>query len=371
MKTSFLMISGLVACTGWLVGDEPVTPATASDRIERVATMGTGRSVHTATALRSGQVLLVGGMAAGGGSLASVELFDPIGNSVRELPPLGQPRSGHTATLLADGRVLVTGGYNGEYLSSTELFDPATGRFVRGEPLAAARSGHTATLLGDGRVLLVGGVGRGWTFLRSAEIIDPVTGRSEAVGSLSVPRESHTATLLADGRVLVVGGHNGRREQMQVHAGAEIFDPRTHRFEVAGSLAIARHKHDAVRLADGRVLVIAGADRTDRVFFSTTELYDPKTRTFIAGPSLVGSRYKINGTSVLLPGGDVLVTSGSARAEVLDRHTQTFRVIPGEFPEAYRFATATALANGDVLVIGGYAGSSANTTGVWRFHRSP
>ncbi|HET6362937.1 MAG TPA: kelch repeat-containing protein, partial [Gemmatimonadota bacterium] len=195
----------------------------------------------------------------------------------------------------------------------------------------------------------------------------PETGRSEAIGSMRVPRESHTATLLTDGRVLVIGGHSGRRENMEVYASAEAFSPETRRFESAGTLEIPRHKHDAVRLGDGRVLIIGGADHTDRLHYETTEVYDPRTATFEPGPSMAHRRYKIVGTSVLLPSGDVLVTSGAEVAELLDLESWAFREVPGRFPEAYRFAAVAVLAGGDVLVTGGYSDDNQNTAGVWRF----
>jgi hypothetical protein len=198
---------------------------------------------------------------------------------------------------------------------------------------------------------------------------DPETGRSDSVGPMNVPRESHTATLLANGHVLIIGGHSGRRRDMKVYASAERFSPRTRRFETSGRLATARHKHDAVKLADGRVLVIGGADHTDRLHYATTEIYDPGTATFLRGPSMANRRYKIAGTSVLLPRGDVLVTSGARVAELLDSEPRTFRAVPGRFPAAYRFATAASLREGDVLIAGGYSDGNRNTAGVWRFQR--
>ena len=348
-----------------------VPPTKAAESIEEVATLYAARAAHTATTLRSGHVLIVGGMATGGTGLASVELFDPTQNAVHELGSLVEPRASHTATLLGDGRVLIAGGYNGEYLASVEVFDPQSRRLRPAGSLVEARSGHTATLLPDGRVLLVGGVGRGWTFLRSAELYDPATGRSESVGSMNLPRESHTATLLADGRVVVIGGHNGRRQNMEVHASAEAFVPQARRFEPAGALATARHKHDAIRLVDGRVLVIGGADRSDRVQYGTTEIYDPRTESVQPGPTMANRRYKIAGTSVLLPSGQVLITSGARTAELLDLERGTFREIPGRFPEAYRFAAAALLPDGDVFIAGGYSDANKNAVGVWRFRHRP
>ena len=280
-------------------------------------------------------------MADGGRSVASIELFDAGHNTVQELGSLAERRAGHTATLLGGGRLLIAGGYNGEYLASLEVFEPSARSFRPTGSLLEGRGGHTATLMPDGRVLFVGGVGRGWTFLRSAELYDPETGRSEPVGSMNVPREGHTSTLLADGRVLIIGGHSGRRP----------------------------NKHDAIKLADGRVLVIGGADRSDRVHFATTEIYSPQTATFKRGPAMANQRYKIAGTSVLLPNGDVLVTSGARVAERLDLGSWTFHEIPGRFPSAFRFAAAAPLREGDVVIVGGYSDGNENTAGVWRFQQ--
>lgn len=364
--TTFLRLGG-PAVLAVLVRPASLQTGPAAS-IEQVATLRAARAAHTATTLISGHVLVVGGMANGGSSLATVELFDPTDNTVQQLGSLAEQRAGHTATLLRDGLVLIAGGYDGDdYLRTMEVFDPSTKRFRQGGSLVEARSGHTATLLPDGRVLFVGGVGRGWTFLRSAELCDAGSGRCEAVGSMQVPRESHTATLLTDGHVLVIGGHSGRRPAMEVYPSAEVFSPQARRFEATGALATARHKHDAVRLADGRVLVVGGADRSDRVHYATTEIYSPGTRTFDRGPSMANRRYKIAGTSVLLPNGGVLVTAGARSAEILDAGSWTFSEVPGRFPDAYRFASAAPLLGGDVFIAGGYSDGNRNTAGVWRF----
>ena len=362
------MYSGAVLTFGVLSFLGLWAPASRMDEsVQRVATLRTARAAHTVTALRSGAVLITGGMTEGGGSTATVELFEPDRNSVRELEPLTERRAGHTATILGDGRVLIAGGYHGSYLASLEIFDAATARFRPAGFLAHARSGHTATLLDDGRVLFVGGVSRGWRFLQSAELYDPRTGRSAPVGSLEVPREGHTATLLGDGRVLVAGGHRGRRPDVQVHATAEVFSPATGQFERVGALLMPRHKHDAIRMRDGRVLVIGGADRSDRIHYATTEVYDPASAAFERGPSMTSPRYKIAGTSVILPGGDVLVTSGARAAEYLDVRRWTFREVAGRLPAPYRFAAATTVGRGDVVIAGGYSDGNEMTAGVWRF----
>ncbi len=70
-------------------------------------------------------------------------------------------RTLHTATLLRDGTVMVVGGTSPDgdsCVASAELYRPATGRWLPVGSMRAARSFHTATLLSDGRALIAGGM---------------------------------------------------------------------------------------------------------------------------------------------------------------------------------------------------------------------
>ncbi len=147
--------------------------------------------------------------------------------------------------------------------------------------MTGPRADHTATLLPDGRVLIVGGTGPGTSFLATAELFDPTTGTFTPTGSMSVPRESATATLLMDGRVLITGGHAGRHADIKIYSSAEVFDPATGRFARVGDMSIPRHKHEAVLLKDGGVLVVGGSDeRDDAGLYNSAELFDPRTNSF-------------------------------------------------------------------------------------------
>ena len=88
-----------------------------------------------------------------------------------------------------------------------------------------------------------------------------------ATASMSTARASMTATRL-DGRVLVVGGeYDSTRDST-----AELYDPATGTWILAGTLSQWRALHVAVRLADGRVLVAGGQ------YSTSAELYDPATK---------------------------------------------------------------------------------------------
>jgi N-acetylneuraminic acid mutarotase len=103
----------------------------------------------------------------------------------------------------------------------------------------------------------------GWTFLESAEVYDIESKSFSLTGSMNSARESHTATLLKNGTVLITGGHKGRRADIKIYSSAEIYNPSTGQFIQTGNMSIIRHKHDAVLLADGRVLITGGSDERD------------------------------------------------------------------------------------------------------------
>lgn len=342
-------------------------PAPGADRIELVGRMRLARAAQTATTLAGDRVLIAGGMAGGANAVRGFEIFDASTNRVAAAGEMTEPRATHTATRLADGRVLLAGGYNGAYQRSAEIFDPRTGRTTPTGAMHEGRSGHTATVLRDGTVLMTGGVGDGWTFLTSAETYDPRTGRFTPTAPMGAARESHTAALLPDGRVLIAGGHRGRRENIVVYRSTEIYDPARRTFSAGPDLGIARHKHEAIALADGRVLVLGGSDPRDRTAYTSAELYDPARNAFAPAASLRYPRYKVRDTAVRLRDGRVLVAGGGRYAEVFDPRANVFRPVPGDLGDAYAFAASTLLGNGDALVIGGYDDRIRSSDGIWRF----
>ncbi len=340
----------------------------AGGRIKEIAGMAVGRAAHTSTLLEDGRVLIVGGFRTGGGSLGQVEIFTPRSGVFETIGSLSVARAGHTATVLPDGKVLIAGGFDGKYLDSSEIFDPKTGRFSPGTRLTVPRSEHTATKLSDGRILLAGGVGTGWTFLSEAEIYDPRTGRFSATGKMSTPRESHTATLLPNGKVLITGGHKDRRTAMTIFATTETYDPSTNTFKPAADLTIKRHKHDAILLKDGRVLISGGSDERDsQGAYNSLEIFDASSERSIKVAETAKSRYKLNGAVVRLPSGMVLIAGGSDSAELFNPTTLKVSSVDGTFGSKRLFATATLLKDGRVLIAGGYDEMTRVGQGAWIF----
>jgi hypothetical protein len=94
-----------------------------------VGGLNTGRSGHTATLLPNGEVLVAGGWTFtppnSGVRTKSSERYDASGAVWLPAGDLNAARSVHTATLLPNGKVLVVGGYGeGGVLNSAELYGP-------------------------------------------------------------------------------------------------------------------------------------------------------------------------------------------------------------------------------------------------------
>jgi Galactose oxidase, central domain len=236
-------------------------------------------------------------------------------------------RTGHTATLLNDGRVLVAGGFDSSNasLSTAELFDPTTGEFTLANgPMTAGRADHTATLLSSGKVLVVGGSPN--TAL--GEIFDPASNTFTSTTTKGTEVIFLTATLLVNGRVLVAGGlvnfvninHCFSLYPPLSVASASIFDNGSASFLATGDMSSPRAEHTATVLGDGKVLVAGGSDFRARFsscapgggqtipVLASAELYDPVHGAFALTSSMITARSRH--TATLLANGDVVVIGG-------------------------------------------------------------
>ena len=304
----------------------------------------------------------------------------------RSIGSMAVPRFQHTATLLADGRVLIVGGTSLEqrHLSTTEIWDPTTERITIGQPLRVGRFGHGATLLADGSVLIVGGVVAGdpeERGTREIELWDPATGIFRAAGRTTLPHTSSLSTvLLADGRVLIIGGVNcgslrdappSEREArlicMQQQLMTETWDPVTESVTAAGFLKEDHDWASATLLDDGRVFVLGGGGLPT----IGAEVWDPATRAWSRGGRPGNDR--LGGqTATLLPDGRVLVVGGQtgtlngdtfqpplSSAEIWHPATSSFSPA-GSMQLGRERHTATILADGRVLVVGGVGAPAAD-----------
>jgi N-acetylneuraminic acid mutarotase len=178
-------------------------------------------------------------------------------------------------------------------------------------------------------------------------------------GSMVVARSRHTATRLPDGRVLVVGGITGSPTNIATTPTAEIYDPAVGIWSQTGSLITPRSRHAAVLLGNGKVLVAGGRD--NGLATATAELFDFSTGSW----SLTGSLNVPRDfhTATLLADGRVLVaggiSGGDGRDNPLEKTAEIYDPVTGAWSLVDHMAqaryghTATRMADGTVLIAGG------------------
>jgi N-acetylneuraminic acid mutarotase len=173
--------------------------------------------------------------------------------------------------------------------------------------------------------------------------------------SMRLGRAGHTATVLANGKMLVVTG----TATPGGATSAELYDPVTGTWDDAGDLTGARTGQTATLLANGKVLVVGGIDTSlggAGVTLGTAELYDPGTDTW--GPADSLSHARQGHTATLLANGKVLVVGGNdgsggyLGSELYDPVADDWGPA-GALDVPREKHTATRLVNGKVLVAGG------------------
>ena len=442
----------------------PAPPAVAA-HWEPAGTTAVGRMGAHAVLLGDGRVLVVGGEAhwseEGSDVRTRVEVWDPATGAWRATESLNKPRTGFAAVPLADGRVMVTGGLNEteQSYSSTYVYDPRPGyeTWSKVGLLGTARTAPAAALLPDGRVLVAGGYYHtgpmeggasapdaivasyhraaprtgaprraplddidvppfGYA-LATAELFDPATGSWSATGAMNFARVGAEAVTLADGRVLVVGSSTipVTRVDGRAYDSAEIYDPATGRFSLAGSLPdIDRPSLEKlgvpganpmpiqdpdstgtgtlVALHDGGAVLVGRAGSWKHVGEITRSFrFDAgaggwseigQTYVFIGEPSRVplvtlGVRRLAGAMAARLPDGRVIVAGGAGAipegspfsdtytttsAELYDPKTDTWSPLP-PMPEARAGGATVVLADGSVLLVGGYSEQPAEDSG--------
>ena len=219
--------------------------------------------------------------------------------------------------------------------------------------------------------LLLVGVGIAW--MRTAQ--SPATslvGAWSPAPAMGFGRGYQTATLLPNGKVLVVAGSQTSR----ILASAELYDPQTRRWSSAGTLRTARSLHTATLLKSGKVLVVGGSQVSPFYLGSlaTAEIYDPQTNSWALAASMHTPRSFH--TATLLADGRVLVVGGIqasndvtgavlASAELYDPVTDTWTAA-APMPGARAKHAATLLADHRVLVTGGTGADYYSFSGYFR-----
>jgi hypothetical protein len=204
--------------------------------------------------------------------------------------------------------------------------------------------------------------GNGGSATREVTLPVAYRNRHRQVAELQIAE--HAAAALDDGTVLVIGG--SRAELNTPSRWIERIDPRAGTVTRVGELAAGRLRGELTALGDGRWL-LTGGTLAEWIPGRTTEIIG-----IGAGGELRASgtgdmaHPRIGHTGTLLADGRVLVTGGfssgegspagiSRSAEIWDPASGRFRLLPGTMTSARADHTATRLPDGKVLIVGGYS----------------
>lgn len=279
------------------------------------------------------------------------------------------PRYEHGGAVLTDGRVLVAGGMTDtpmeQMLGSSATYDPQVGSWTPAGDLNLARQGGDLTALLDGDAVIVGGAIPGETYhhgVNGVERFDASTGTWSEAAKMSTARKGMATVRLSDGRIMVIGGADGPPDGSRFLATAEIYDPIQNTWTPThGKLNIARDHHLAVVLHDGRVLIVGG-EGPWKVDTLVSELYDVATDSFVEAGRTNMARYEASAT--LMPDGRVLVAGGwnpqggsppppvHASTEIFDPARGTWE-LAAPMTTGRRNHAAFVLPSGQVMVAGG------------------
>ncbi len=327
--------------------------------------LNTPRTQSTATLLKNGDVLVVGGNTIYSNTIGQInptntaELIKPGQPVAAFTGSLAQARMNHTATLLDDGKVLIVGGTApaGSLLDSAELYDPATGQFSPAGKLKYARSGHLASkysAIGFTDVFVYGGIGNdGWA--TNWEGWAEPDNTFSSTGPMQPPYSAIPQPLpLADGTLDVVGGWNNNApvasERLLLQPdGQDLFEP-------GQSLNVARGYAALASLPNGKGLLISGGANAFQQFLASAEIRDPNPSggwTLVSGdatcPGNPGCLLfpRGNHTATLLPDGRIFIAGGTgpspiAQTEFYDPATKTFSAGPIAPPQSEHKAIALA-----------------------------
>lgn len=207
-------------------------------------------------------------------------------------------------------------------------------RCNRAAESSVSRYGSSATVLSDGRVLLAGSAihDAAGPYSSVVEVFDPATNALEKVAPLRIGRAKHAALRLADGRVLVVGGMSDE-PKIAFSRSAEVFDPTQKRWRDAGPIPEGAISQALALLADGRVVLAGGDAMIKARKLAQVVVLDPKTLRWSKWPDAPSTRA---GSFVALTAGrfafvgDSSAWSGDETAEidVLDSSTRAWSSVP-------------------------------------------
>ncbi len=230
--------------------------------------------------------------------------------------------------------------------SGTGKVDPGNLPITSGTPLAVVVAGPTSYTL---TVSAPGSAAATRTLALTAAYRDSFVKGLVMNG----PRGAHQAVGLADGRVLLVGGQS---DASTLPATVLQYSASTEAFTAGGALLSGRVGHTATAVSSTRVLVFGGTQ--DLPLAAIAEVYDASSSTSRA-VSIQPRDARAAHTATLLRDGRVLLVGGAnngiklATADLYDPSSDSFTRVASTLSVGRSGHSAAMLPDGSVLIYGG------------------
>lgn len=300
--------------------EPPATPHLYFARTVKWANVGMPsqpvRLGGAALATAAGAGVFIGGVAAAGAPIGSVDVFDPASGEHALLAEV-TPREDGAVAALGDGRLVIVGGVDrdGAPTRALDVVDvgAVAGRRVEtidAGPLVTRMAPALATLR-DGRIVAVGGTSPSGDALGALVEISGESGGvtlRELRARLAQPRSAHTATRLSDelGAPVLIAG--GLAAGVPI-ATAELYKPLVDGIApIKSPMQVPRYDARAVRLPDGSVLFVGGFDAANAPV-AALEVFSLESGFQLVG-NLPASAGLVDQTLTVLPDGRVLLAGG-------------------------------------------------------------
>lgn len=222
------------------------------------------------------------------------------------------PQTGRVEVTVTEGNVVVTSASGAVTNRGLDMADIPTGKNL----VATVKASLNGSVVSIGKSepfdVVKGETTDVSVIMRWTNQLAPAADKSNHCVAMEEARVGHTAVKMRDGRVLLVGGHTGGGTQAgtgeEFLASAEIFDPVSDSFypvarPCEGDKCFQAARAPAVALPDGRVLIVGGEAPQA---IKTAAIYDPNNDRWSIREMHTARR----GHSASLLGSRVIVVGG-------------------------------------------------------------
>ncbi len=214
--------------------------------------------------------------------------FSPETGEWKNLPGMLEARTGHCACYY-DGRIYLFGGLNREMktLDSVESMDIKTGEWRQEGVMPVARARFALASFGD-KIYLFGGSNEENPAMNSVLEFNFRAGKWTEKKELPVGANRLSAATTMDGNLYVAGGEDASGKTL---ASVYTYNPQSDTF--TESLALNHPRKNFAIASFGNFILVAGGwdeKEGEKIFLSSTEIFNPDTKKWEDGPALSEGR---------------------------------------------------------------------------------